>query len=835
MKRGVIASRLAHRRLLLGTVLFTAVALAGPAVATTGGGAAPQPPVGRSQLVPPVPLGRLALHRTAEVAPPPRPIDGDLSGWNVGVDPPTLEGTTVVQAGELVYEGYLLGDSGAASPCEVQYYDELQPAADAVQNTTGFSRYMALQSAAGAELIGDVDAVGAFDNRPLSCDKGVENFGQVSYPAGATPGSANLQQIRVAATADTVSFLVQLDAMTGTDQPVVAIAVDSDRDTSTGAGDWGFGSAVATPGADHVLTLTRSTAYLDGQPASDATVASAAGVPDGFGGILEVSLPRADLGAASTVRMWAGAGVWDPGAAQWKAPQAQDPGPRVLDLGFRSGAEPYTPYMNLAQAFALRRGWDGAESKLGPEFTQSIDLDALAAGENQSWSLGSGYYIRDLMTSVRDGQSQGRPSGNPQAESVSARQPYGIYVPTSYDASAPTPMTVWLHWRGPGGQNASYYDPNIDWQLGEQRGDIVISPRGRGQSGWYVGDSQVDVFDDIADAEHLLTVDKDRVYVAGYSMGGWGTYLLTTTHPDLFAGGFSIVGPPALGLWPYPSQPTDPQNNRPLYWTNPLIGNVRHMPFVVFEGTDDELVPFTGPAAQTNTMLANKQPYRFYLYDGYEHFTFAISDEFSLGADFLGNARRVRNPADVTYTRAPCLDPAMWNPDYGLVADHAYWVHDIVLRQSPARATCTDPNASLDAVNQSGTVDATSAAIPRLADVGQPVASTGPAPDGTGAFQTTGYDPAPGAPLPLENALTLTLTNVSGLRVDGSAARLSDSDPVTVTVTTDGPSTVRLSGLDGLSGAPLTANDKPAGTFDGTLSVPAGTTTFVVGRAQREM
>jgi len=28
----------------------------------------------------------------------------------------------------------------------------------------------------------------------------------------------------------------------------------------------------------------------------------------------------------------------------------------------------------------------------------------------------------------------------------------------------------------PGGENAAYYDPNIVWQLGEQRGDIVISP-----------------------------------------------------------------------------------------------------------------------------------------------------------------------------------------------------------------------------------------------------------------------------------------------------------------------------------------------------------------------
>ena len=281
-------------------------------------------------------------------------------------------------------------------------------------------------------------------------------------------------------------------------------------------------------------------------------------------------------------------------------------------------------------------------------------------------------------------------------------------------------------------------------------------------------------------------------------------------------------------MWPYPGKPRDSQNNRPLYWTNPLVGNFRHMPFVVFEGTDDELVPFTGPMAQTNTMLANKQPYRFYLYDGYEHFTFAVSDEFSRGAQYLGNARRVTSPAEVTFTRAPCLDAAMWNPAYGLIADRAYWVHDIALRTSPTQATCVNPDATLAAVNKSGSVDVTSQAIPQYADVGHAVAGAGPAPQETGTYEMTGYDPAPGALLPISNSLTVKLTNVRSLLVDGAQARLSDGDPLRVTVTSDGATNVRLSGLAGLLGHALTVNGRPAGAFNGTLTAPAGATTFVV-------
>ena len=786
---------MSRRRPVLGAAAVLSLA-AGLGLPALGDGA--QPPVLRSAFVPNVTMTALATSPTAPVKTPSRPIDGRLAGWDVGVDAPGLEGTTVVQAGELVYEGYLLGDSGAISPCRYDYYQQLQPVADA----SGWPRYQAIQSALGAELIGDVDEAGLFDDRPLSCDKGAENFGEVRYPAGATQGSADIVQLRVAATKDRVSLLALVDAMTDADQPVVTFGIDTDGDTKTGKGDWGFGSGVATPGADHVLTLTRAGAYLDGQPAPGAQVASRAGEPDGFGGVLVASLPRRDFGSTSTWRMWAGAGVWDKAKSEWAKPVAEDPGPRVLDLGFRSGAEPFSPYMNMGQAFALRSGWDGKVSTIGPEFTQQVDLDALAHGQNQKWRITPGYYIRDVMTSVRDGESHGHvpgAGGTPQSEGISARQPYGMYVPTSYDVDDASPMTVWLHWRGPGMENAAYYDPNMTWQLGEQRDNIVISPRGRGESDWYVGGSQTDVFDAMGDAEHLLNVDRNRVYVAGYSMGGWGTYVMAGLHPDLFAGGFSIVGPPALGLWPYPADPTDPQNDRPLYWTNPLVGNFRHMPFVVFEGTDDELVPFTGPMAQTNTMLANTQPFRFYLYDGYEHFTFAITDEWSLGADYLGGARRVTHPARVTYTRLPCLDPTMWNPDYGHAATGAYWVNEIELRDGPAPKNCTNPDAALDDVNVTGSVDITSEAIRRLTDIGHPVAGSGPAPDETGSYQMTGYDPEPGTPLPLANTLDVTLTNVSSVVVSGVGARLSDTEPLVLKVSSDGAARIHLTGLPGLA------------------------------------
>ena len=37
-------------------------------------------------------------------------------------------------------------------------------------------------------------------------------------------------------------------------------------------------------------------------------------------------------------------------------------------------------------------------------------------------------------------------------------------------------------------------------------------------------------------------VDKDRVYITGLSMGGYGTWALATKRPDLFAAAVPICG-----------------------------------------------------------------------------------------------------------------------------------------------------------------------------------------------------------------------------------------------------------------------------------------------------
>lgn len=772
---------------------------------------------------------------TAPVTPAVKVVDGTTTAWDQGVHLTHLAGSTTIQAGQLIYEDWLMDDTGAARQCVVQREDTTAP----LISISAFDKYYSDDSALGEELIPDADATGLLEQPPGSCLKGEERYGDAGYPAGATPGSADIQELRVAADATNVNFLVRLNAMTATDHPVIALAADTDHNVATGAGDWGLGSLVRTPGADHVITLTRDTVYLDGAAASATHVASNDGGPagpqnpGGFGGVITASVPRAAIPGGSHWRLWAGSGLWDAAAHHWRVPTfSTDPSPNVLNLAFRGGQEPFRVWMEHDQAFDLRRGWDGAVSTLQPRWAQDLNLADLAAGANETWRVAPGYYDRVFTSRVTDG---GRHSGNPsvETEGISAHQMYGLYVPSTYTPAAPNPMLLWLHWRGPGDHQAAYYVPGMVNELGQQRSSIVVSPRGRGTSAWYVGDSQVDVLDVLSDAQAFLVVDPDRIDVAGYSMGGWGTYMMSMLYPDRFAAAFATVGPPAIGLWAYPLPPSSPQNGRPLYFTNGLVHNAMHVPTVIYHGTDDELVPVTGAIQQAQTYQSGKQPYRFFLFPGYEHFSFALADEYLAAQQYLGLRTRVTNPAHVVYSRLPCLDPVNWSPVYNVVADSAYWVSRITTRVTPTRATCVDAGASLAALNVTGTVDITSHMLPRHTDAGGPVAGVATIPQQSTPAVMTGYEPRDGTALVTENVLDANLTNVSGATIDARRAQLSTCAPLTVNTSSDGAARLAIINAPGLAGAAVTLDGTTSGGFGGALAVPAGTHRFELRPATR--
>ncbi len=121
-----------------------------------------------------------------------------------------------------------------------------------------------------------------------------------------------------------------------------------------------------------------------------------------------------------------------------------------------------------------------------------------------------------------------------------------VYLPANYDASKKWPLVVDLHGFNPA--NPVYWRwwsadsrHNDEGESGKQQGVIYLAPHGRGNV-QYMGFADSDVLRGIAEAKRLLSVDDDRVYLTGNSMGGWGVWNVSTRHPELFAAIAPVFG-----------------------------------------------------------------------------------------------------------------------------------------------------------------------------------------------------------------------------------------------------------------------------------------------------
>lgn len=152
-------------------------------------------------------------------------------------------------------------------------------------------------------------------------------------------------------------------------------------------------------------------------------------------------------------------------------------------------------------------------------------------------------------------------------------QPFRLFVPSSYDPAKKYPLVVALH--GMGGDENSYflaYDNGIIKREAEARGYLVVCPKGRAPASMYLGNAEQDVLDVIAEMKREYSVDENRIYMTGHSMGGYGTWSIAVNHPRMFA----ALAPVAGGGMPQ---------------TFARIAAIAHIPQIVVHGNADPTVP----------------------------------------------------------------------------------------------------------------------------------------------------------------------------------------------------------------------------------------------------
>jgi len=124
---------------------------------------------------------------------------------------------------------------------------------------------------------------------------------------------------------------------------------------------------------------------------------------------------------------------------------------------------------------------------------------------------------------------------------VTARIEYLLSLPADYEKSTKRwPLVLFLHGSGESGTDVNRVKRHGPPKIVEAKGPysfILVSPQSSGR-GW-----DPEVLNSLLDSiSSEYRVDKDRVYVTGLSMGGFGTWALAAAHPEKFAAIAPICG-----------------------------------------------------------------------------------------------------------------------------------------------------------------------------------------------------------------------------------------------------------------------------------------------------
>ncbi|MBI1924098.1 prolyl oligopeptidase family serine peptidase [Candidatus Poribacteria bacterium] len=121
---------------------------------------------------------------------------------------------------------------------------------------------------------------------------------------------------------------------------------------------------------------------------------------------------------------------------------------------------------------------------------------------------------------------------------------YLLFLPKGYgEAEKKWPVILFLHGAGERGDDVELVKKHGIPKIVEQREDfpfIAVSPQCPQDSWWT---SEVDALNALLDKiVAKYAVDKDRIYLTGLSMGGYGTWRLATEYPERFAAIAPICG-----------------------------------------------------------------------------------------------------------------------------------------------------------------------------------------------------------------------------------------------------------------------------------------------------
>jgi predicted peptidase len=174
---------------------------------------------------------------------------------------------------------------------------------------------------------------------------------------------------------------------------------------------------------------------------------------------------------------------------------------------------------------------------------------------------------------------------------------YGLSLPATYDKSRPRPLVLALH---PGGGGTPFYGD--EYMRGiflpglNELAPIMIAPDAPGGS-WTEARAEQAVMALVAATLDEFAVDRQRIAVVGFSLGGAGTWFLSSRHADRFTAAIVMAGR-----------------------TQEPLASLARIPTYVIHSRNDQVVPFEQAEARVRALEELRRPIRFEALSGVSHF-----------------------------------------------------------------------------------------------------------------------------------------------------------------------------------------------------------------------
>jgi len=175
---------------------------------------------------------------------------------------------------------------------------------------------------------------------------------------------------------------------------------------------------------------------------------------------------------------------------------------------------------------------------------------------------------------------------------------YLLYVPKEKPASGKYPLLLFLHGRGESGTDLELVKKHGPPSFLNEKSDfpfITVSPQCSNEDVW----QPQPLLKLIEEVEAIHPIDKNRIYVTGLSMGGYGTWDLAQEAPNRFAAIAPICGGSSFEL--------------------DKIDFLKGLPIWAFHGAKDKVVPSSETEKLVERLESIGADVKFTLYPDAEH------------------------------------------------------------------------------------------------------------------------------------------------------------------------------------------------------------------------